>query len=359
MLSVRRTPMLALLIGAALLPWPSSSAQELAGDDPTAEAVTVDETADIAADLWIANEPLWFPQNGQWWPVFSGNVREWTANAFQPHSNLLWARTTAAGNIEGYAGQESAGAWVEGEGDTAAYVIQDPLRNDIWMLHGNDQHVTVPWGSTILFPAAVATNETKGYLGLDVIPLEPALAKHLSLTSEEALLIASVAADSPAARHGLEQYDVVVAIDGESPATAERLRQKLEGHELGSTPTVSLSIRRGTQQIEVLVPIEVRSVAADAVTSYWFPATQSPHGFQQQWLSPSQGFWSPITAGEYPRQQLWWNQAIPASGEGVEGATSTDSAEPDRLATIESRLDELEATLEEGLAKILAKLGEQ
>lgn len=59
----------------------------------------------------------------------------------------------------------------------------------------------------------------------------------------EALIVAQVAADGPAAKAGLEKNDLIVALDGQAVATLEALRAALQAKAPGDR--VTLTIRRG------------------------------------------------------------------------------------------------------------------
>jgi serine protease Do len=55
---------------------------------------------------------------------------------------------------------------------------------------------------------------TRGWLGVSIQPLTQELAKSFGLTGTQGALVASVSEDSPAARAGLKEGDVIVSFDG-------------------------------------------------------------------------------------------------------------------------------------------------
>ncbi len=93
----------------------------------------------------------------------------------------------------------------------------------------------------------------KAWLGVDVRPLGDALAGHLDLDAEAHALVVAVRPDSPAARAGLLQHDVLVAIDGEGPVTHERLGGELAAKKPGEILKLGV-VRRG-ERLEVDVEL--------------------------------------------------------------------------------------------------------
>lgn len=85
----------------------------------------------------------------------------------------------------------------------------------------------------------------RGYLGIRVMPLESALRKHLGLPAGRGLVVASVEAGSPAAAAGLQQYDVIVQVEGKDVSDVTSLADSIGGRKQGET--VTIRVRRGQQ----------------------------------------------------------------------------------------------------------------
>ncbi|MHC5062733.1 MAG: PDZ domain-containing protein, partial [Planctomycetota bacterium] len=82
------------------------------------------------------------------------------------------------------------------------------------------------------------------WLGVDLRPVSDALAEHMDLDQDEVSQIVSVTPDSPAEDGGLREHDIILEMDGDSPATGERLREILGEKEPGDELRLSL-LRRG------------------------------------------------------------------------------------------------------------------
>jgi Do/DeqQ family serine protease len=67
----------------------------------------------------------------------------------------------------------------------------------------------------------------RGRLGIEMVDLNPEIAKKLGLTSLDGVGIAAVQPNSPAAQAGLRERDIVLAINGRQLASAAELRARL------------------------------------------------------------------------------------------------------------------------------------
>ncbi len=71
-----------------------------------------------------------------------------------------------------------------------------------------------------------------------------ALAKHLEGDASKYSIVVAVLVDSPGYLAGIEDFDLVTAIDGKSPASPADIRQRLTAMTAGES--ITLTIRRGT-----------------------------------------------------------------------------------------------------------------
>jgi serine protease Do/serine protease DegQ len=94
----------------------------------------------------------------------------------------------------------------------------------------------------------------RGRLGIEMADITPALARKLGVSVLEGALVAGVQSNSPAAKAGLHERDVVVGMNGRPIRSAAELRARL-----GLTPIgedVELRIRRGGESRTVRARIE-------------------------------------------------------------------------------------------------------
>jgi hypothetical protein len=127
-----------------------------------------------------------------------------------------------------------------------------------------------PWGAGSWVPRAgsnfyrMGTPGTGGTLQIDAEPptvmigvqlLDPdaSLRGHLGLKENESTLIGAIYEGLPAAKAGIEPYDIVVAIDGKSPASPETLRKALRAAQAGKSISLDV-IHHGQKKTVTLTP---------------------------------------------------------------------------------------------------------
>jgi hypothetical protein len=96
----------------------------------------------------------------------------------------------------------------------------------------------------------------------------PAVARHAGIDPSTCSIVTSVLADGPAARAGLEPWDIVTAMGGAQPATPAAIRAALKSRMPGDV--MSLRIRRGQETRDI-------SVTLAAWTHVPLPAELQPH----------------------------------------------------------------------------------
>ncbi len=89
------------------------------------------------------------------------------------------------------------------------------------------------------------------YLGVEYVPLNPAIAAQLGIQQNQGDVIGNVVPGSPAAQAGLQQYDVITAIDNQPLQTDSALAQIVNSHKPGDTLT--LTVQRGNQTLNLKV----------------------------------------------------------------------------------------------------------
>ena len=97
---------------------------------------------------------------------------------------------------------------------------------------------------------------TRGWLGVGIQDVSPALSKALSLPARDGALITAVNEGSPAQKGGLKEEDVVLAIDGERVNSSTTLTRIIALKRPDAT--VALSVVRAGKPSEVKVKLGVR-----------------------------------------------------------------------------------------------------
>jgi serine protease Do len=90
---------------------------------------------------------------------------------------------------------------------------------------------------------------SRGYLGVMIQPLTPALAKAFNIPSAQGALVGDVTADSPGAKAGLQKGDVITAINGQDVADSYDLRLRISQSAPGES--VKLGIIRNGKPMDV------------------------------------------------------------------------------------------------------------
>jgi serine protease Do len=81
---------------------------------------------------------------------------------------------------------------------------------------------------------------TRGWLGLSLQELTPALAKSLGLKSPRGALVADVVKGGPAEKAGIRKGDVIVNLDGAAIESPNELRNRIAGSRVGRKAEVTL-----------------------------------------------------------------------------------------------------------------------
>jgi len=96
----------------------------------------------------------------------------------------------------------------------------------------------------------------RGWLGVQIQSLTPEMAASLGIAEPKGAIVASVVPDSPAAKAGLRQGDVIVAINGSGVADSHELTRRVAS--LAAGKAASFAVVRDGQRTSVAVTIGVR-----------------------------------------------------------------------------------------------------
>ncbi len=94
------------------------------------------------------------------------------------------------------------------------------------------------------------------YLGVNYQQLDPQIAGALNLNTNEGIVVMSIVRGSPAAQAGLQQGDVIVAIDGVKITQDNPLSTVINKYKVGDT--VTLSVLRESQSLEIKMQLVAR-----------------------------------------------------------------------------------------------------
>jgi serine protease Do len=93
----------------------------------------------------------------------------------------------------------------------------------------------------------------RGWLGVSIQDVDPAMARNLGLERPTGVLISDVGPNTPAAQAGLKRGDVVLKINGQEVDSARRLRNLVAT--AGAATTVNMEILRGGKRQDVKVAL--------------------------------------------------------------------------------------------------------
>jgi serine protease Do len=111
---------------------------------------------------------------------------------------------------------------------------------------------------------------SRGWLGVTIQELTPALSKEFGLHDSEGALVTDVMEDSPAKKAGLQPRDVIISYDGRPAENPGHLRNMVASTPLGKTVTVKLIRDKKPLEVDVKVtelPKELASTGGDIESS--------------------------------------------------------------------------------------------
>lgn len=149
---------------------------------------------------------------------------------------------------------------------------------------------------TLFLEGAATMDQGRRVIGITPTGASEALAAQFNLDPEKIIVVSSVTDGLPAAKAGVQRFDIITKIEGQPPATVVRLREAL--HAKGDEP-VSLTVLRGGKELV----LKVQGVPQEDVSMTW-TASQDVHGtgrFMQR--QPGQWMGDPSVSNEQ-RQRL-------------------------------------------------------
>ena len=125
------------------------------------------------------------------------------------------------------------------------------------------------------------------WLGVSVAEVTPEKVKELKLPAERGALIGKIVPDSPAAKAGLKENDVVTEINGQRVEGSEQFRRMIR--EIPAGRTAQLSVWRDGRQQSVTVTLGKADAARRHVTFATAPGTYAFHMPEMPDLSGLEG----------------------------------------------------------------------
>lgn len=107
-------------------------------------------------------------------------------------------------------------------------------------------------GSTTEGPI-IRVETPKAMIGVQLIEPDASIRGHFGLNKGDACLVAAVFDGLPAASAGLEPYDLIVAIDGKTPAGTENVRETLRAKDPGTAVQLSV-LKKGERRTILISP---------------------------------------------------------------------------------------------------------
>lgn len=101
----------------------------------------------------------------------------------------------------------------------------------------------------------------KVIVGIQMAEPDRSLLGHFGLKPGEVTLISGIYADLPASQAGLDLYDIIVAVDGKSPASQDDVRKALRNKNDGDVATFTVIHKGQRKQVELkLIPFEANKL---------------------------------------------------------------------------------------------------
>jgi serine protease Do len=151
-----------------------------------------------------------------------------------------------------------------------------PLFNTSGQVVGIDTAIYSPSGGSVGIGFAIPSNVAKdivaqlrehgkvsrGWLGVQMQPLTPALAKAVGLPNDHGVVVDSVVDDSPASRANLQQGDVITAYDGKPITSARDLAMAVADTPSGKSASLTIWRNEHSRSVNVTIGAEEKTHVA-------------------------------------------------------------------------------------------------
>lgn len=202
-----------------------------------------------------------------------------------------------------------------------------------------DGRIILPRNSTV---TVQLPPRMRAVIGINMTDVPEALAAQLALEPGSGVLVTQVTEGHPAADAGLQQYDIITAVDGNAPATRDSFREAMKNKAKGDV--VRLQVLRGGRSMNMEVAIQEEPVRDQAFWQYENlfndPVTI------QRWLG-SQQLGNPTVKR--------WSDALETAKQGQQSTTPAPGQSGSSTKSLEQRLEKMERLLE----RLIQEMGDK
>jgi hypothetical protein len=177
----------------------------------------------------------------------------------------------------------------------AAAVAQTPPESGTLRIGGGEIRVTGPIGGNFVYEVTGNSAQSTYYLGIECLPVMPALRAQLNLPERQGVLVAAVLPGSPAAAASIAQHDLLMRIAGkplDNPQTLLDAVEAAKGGKLkielirgGKPRTIEVAPAKRPSPLATTVPARAEAEPADWETvQKWLEGnkTRAPQGERPQ-----------------------------------------------------------------------------
>ncbi len=118
-----------------------------------------------------------------------------------------------------------------------------------------------PLAPGVIYAKGASVSEKVPWLGVATEPLEAALAAQLGLGESDGITVTTTVPDSPAAKAGIENFDILLEVDGVKLDSPQTLRELIRGKADGDVAKIVLLRKGERREIEATLVEKSRAVA--------------------------------------------------------------------------------------------------
>jgi hypothetical protein len=118
-------------------------------------------------------------------------------------------------------------------------------------------------GILALACTAVSEKVDEGYLGVFLQPVPKVLSVHLGLGEDAGVVAAEVAAESPADKAGIKEFDVITSVDGKDVKGLDVFSSTIRSKGAGSKVKLGIISKGQKKELEVVLGSLSEAMAAD------------------------------------------------------------------------------------------------
>jgi hypothetical protein len=192
-----------------------------------------------------------------------------------------------------------------------------------------------------------ASAARRAHLGVNMGRVDESLAAHLDVQPDQVTMVLGVGEGQPAEKAGIQKFDIIIAVDGETPATEEKVRQAIASKKPGDELTLKLLRRSGEKTVKVTL--------GETTEATWrWPTVQYNDAFKGFTLQNPSPYLLDSRLKDLALIDGGKHQDYTVLGQLLDADKKKAAAAPDTKADLESIKKQLDR-----LDEILKKLGDQ